>query len=81
MCYNAGMNDPTNDIDLILPFDDHDLDGMSVSEAIDQLIEEGYTEEEAKRMVGDYDPDDDYCYGDDDLDRDIPDFIDDGDFE
>jgi hypothetical protein len=75
------MNEPTNDSDLILPYDDCDLDGMSESEAIEQLIEEGYTEEEAKRMIGDYDADDDYCYGEDDLDRDVPDFIEDGDFE
>jgi hypothetical protein len=74
------MNDPTNDTDLILPFDDCDLDGMSVSEAIEELINDGYTEEEAKRMVGNYDPnEDEYCF--DDNDRDIPDFIDDGDFE
>ena len=53
---------------------------MTEAEAIAELVEEGYTEEEAKRMIGEYDADDDeYCF--DDNDRDIPDFIDDGDFE
>lgn len=55
------------------PFvDDEDL--------VMELIAEGYSEEEARRMVGDYDPED-YFYGDDGLDRDVPDFVDDGDFE
>lgn len=76
------MNNPsdTNDIDLTLPYDDCDLDGMSDSETRAILAEEGYTPEEIDRMMGQYE-EDDYCYGDDDLDRDVPDFIDDGNFE
>lgn len=58
------------------------LDDVTEEEAIAELVEDGYSEEEAKRMVGLYESDEDeYCYGDDDLDRDVPDFIDDGDFE
>lgn len=80
--YDPDYADETNDTDLILPYDDSDLDGLSQSESIAMLMEEGYSEEEATRMVGLYDSDeDDYCYGDDDLDRDVPDFVDDGDFE
>lgn len=85
MWYHAGMNDhtndyPSNDTDLVLPYDDCDLDGMSDSEIRAMLKEEGYTPDEIDRMMGGYDADD-YQYGDDDLDRDVPDFIDDGDFE
>jgi hypothetical protein len=82
--YNAGMNNPY-DIDSDYDNDDHAydscLDDVTEAEAIAELVEDGYSEEEAKRMVGLYDSDDDYCYGEDDLDRDVPDFIDDGDFE
>jgi hydroxymethylpyrimidine pyrophosphatase-like HAD family hydrolase len=54
----------TNDTDTDSPFD---------------LIAEGYSKEEAKRMAGEYDADDDeYCFGDGD--RDIPDFVDEEDF-
>jgi hypothetical protein len=53
---------------------------MSDSEIRAMLAEEGYTPDEIDRMMGDYEADD-YQYGDDDLDRDVPDFIDDGDFE
>lgn len=75
MCYNAPM---TNDS---YQYDD-DLDDMTDDEAIAMLIDDGYTVDEAKRMVGIYDPDDDeYCFGGDDLDRDIPDFVDDEDFD
>ena len=78
------MNNPSdiNDTDMILPYDDCDLEGMSDSETRAMLEEEGYTTEEIDRMMGLYaDDGDDYCYGEDDLDRDVPDFIDDGDFE
>jgi hypothetical protein len=74
------MNDSTNDSDLILPYDDCDLEGMSDSEIRAMLEEEGYTLDEIDRMMGLYDSDE-YQYGEDDLDRDVPDFIDDGDFE
>lgn len=74
----------TNDYD---PQDDEimyddSLDDMNDAEAIELLMNEGYSEEEAKRMVGLYDyDDDDTCYGDDDLDRDVPDFVDEEDFD
>lgn len=71
-------NDYDNDEDYSY---DACLDDLTEDEAIAELVEEGYTEEEAKRMIGEYDADDEFCYGDDDLDRDVPDFIDDGDFE
>lgn len=79
------MNNP-HDIDNDYDNNDHGydscLDDVTEEEAIAELVEDGYSEEEAKRMVGLYDSDEDeYCYGDDDLDRDVPDFIDDGDFE
>jgi hypothetical protein len=51
------------------------------------LIAEGYSQEEALRMVGDYDPDEfdpETCYGIDSLERDVPDledFVDPEDFE
>ena len=50
------MNNPsdTNDIDLTLPYDDCDLDGMSDSETRAILAEEGYTPEEIDRMMGQY---------------------------
>lgn len=57
------------------------LDDITEEEAIAELVEEGYTEEEAKRMIGEYDADEEFCYGDDDLDRDVPDYVDDEDFE
>ena len=75
------MNEPTNDTDMILPYDDCDLEGMSDSETRAMLEEEGYTPDEIDRMMGLYESDDEYCYGEDDLDRDVPDFIEDGDFE
>ena len=77
MCYNAYMNEPTNDNEDFAY--DSCLDELTEQEAIAELMEEGYSEEEAKRMIGDYDADE-YCY-DDDTDRDVPDFMDGGDFE
>ena len=70
--------DPNDD----LLFDDT-LDDMTDEEAIEMLVAEGYSREEAERMVGLYDADDedDTCYGSDDLDRDIPDFVDEEDFD
>lgn len=62
------------------------------ADLVDELVAEGYSLEEALRMVGDYEPDEfdpETCYGIDDLDRDLPDddsfdsteFVDDEDFE
>ena len=62
-----------------IPYDSM-IDDLTDEEAIAELMEEGYSEEEARRMAGDYDADEYYGF-DDDSDRDIPDFIDDGDFE
>lgn len=80
MWYNAPMTNPydpnteddTNDSDL-MPYDD----SYDVEEMVAELMSEGYTEEEARRMAGEYDysdEEDEYGYGNDDLDRDIPDF-------
>lgn len=67
---------PLADVEPDYTFDEEDDDLMR------ELIAEGYSLEEARRMVGDGDfDDDDYAYGTDDLDRDVPDFVDDGDFE
>jgi hypothetical protein len=74
MSNSPDTNDTDIDTDLI-PYDDTFNDEDFVAE----LIAEGYSEEEAKRMAGEYDADDDeYCFGDDD--RDIPDFVDEEDF-
>jgi hypothetical protein len=70
----------TNDIDTDSPFDliPYD-DTFNDEDFVAELIAEGYSEEEAKRMAGEYDADDDeYCFGDGD--RDIPDFVDEEDF-
>ena len=74
MSNSPDTNDTDIDTDLI-PYDDTFNDEDFVAE----LIAEGYSEEEAKRMAGEYDADDDeYCFGDND--RDIPDFVDEEDF-
>jgi hypothetical protein len=73
--YDPNYEDDTNDSDL-MPYDDANDDEDLVAE----LLAEGYSEEEARRMVGDYNADEFYGF-EDDSDRDIPDFIDDGDFE
>lgn len=80
MWYHACMKEPTNDIEIVLPYDDCDLEGMSDTEIRAMLQEEGYPPEEIDRMMGLYEADD-YCYDGDDLDRDVPDFMDGGDFE
>jgi len=70
----------TNDIDTDSPFDliPYD-DTFNDEDFVAELIAEGYSEEEAKRMAGEYDADDDeYCF--DDNDKDIPDFVDEEDF-
>lgn len=81
MCYNGRMtNDYGPEYDEEIMYDDT-IDDMTDDEAIETLVSEGYTEEEAKRMVGLYDADDDETsYGYDDLDRDVPDFVDEEDF-
>jgi len=74
MSNSPDTNDTDSPFDLI-PYDDTFNDEDFVAE----LIAEGYSEEEAKRMAGEYDADDDeYCFGDGD--RDIPDFVDEEDF-
>ena len=61
---------------------DDTIDDLTDDEAIEMLCDEGYSYEEAKRMVVLYDADDDdICYGSDDLDRDVPDYTDDEDRE
>jgi hypothetical protein len=73
--YDPNYEDDTNDSDL-MPYDDANDDEDLVAE----LLAEGYSEDEARRMVGDYNADEFYGF-EDDSDRDIPDFVDDGDFE
>ena len=76
MSNSPDTNDIDTDIDTdLIPYDDTFNDEDFVAE----LIAEGYSVEEAKRMAGEYDADDDeYCFGD--CDRDIPDFVDEEDF-
>jgi hypothetical protein len=59
---------PLKGVEPDFDFDEEDEDIMR------ELLAEGYSIAEARRMIGgaDYD-DDDYGYGDDDLDRDVPD--------
>ena len=64
---------------------DDTTDEMTREEAIAELMEEGYTRDEATRMIGDYDPDEfepDYKSDipDDWFDA-VADFVDPGDFE
>ena len=70
-----------NDDDLAY---DNSVEELTDEEAIEELMEEGYTEEEARRMLGDYDPDD-YTDHDDDIpemsDFDASDLVDDEDFD
>ncbi len=73
--YDHNYEDDTNDSDL-MPYDD----AFDDEDLVAELLAEGYSEDEARRMVGDYNADEFYGF-EDDSDRDIPDFIDDGDFE
>lgn len=63
---------------------DSSVDELTDEEAIAELVEEGYTEEEARRMMGDYDHDE-YHEHDDDIpdtaDIDPADLVDDEDFD
>lgn len=65
-----------------IPYDEADL--FDTEEMVAELVGDGYTEEEARRMVGDYDPDD-YREHDDDIpemeDFDAEDFVDEEDFD
>ena len=73
---------PDNSFDNRIPYDEADV--FDVDEMMDELMAEGYTEEEALRMIGDYDPDD-YREHDDDIpdmeDFDAEDFVDEEDFD
>ncbi len=60
--------DDTNDTDTVIPYDD----SFSEEEFVAELMAEGYSEDEARRMAGEYDPED-YYGSDDSVDRDIPD--------
>jgi hypothetical protein len=63
---------------------DSTIEEMTDEEAIEELMDEGYTEAEARRMIGEYDVDD-YTNHDDDIpdmgDIDPRDFIDEEDFD
>lgn len=75
-------NNDTPEYDTDLPYDSM-IDDLTDEEAIAELMEEGYSEAEARRMLGDYDPDNDYTEHDDDIPDmdDFRDFVDDEDFE
>ena len=87
--YNAGMtylpynSDPNEYDNDILSY----AEGFSEEDYVADLMAEGYTEDEARRMAGEYEPDD--YDGEIDLDRDVPDmddfqgddFVDEEDFD
>jgi hypothetical protein len=66
--YNSDPNEYDNDI---LSY----AEGYSEEDFVAELMSEGYSEDEARRMAGDYDADD-YDGGETDLDRDVPDMAD-----
>ena len=72
------------DLDTYDDYDRYDntVDDLTDEEAIEELVAEGYTEEEAIRMIGEQDSDDFYGLNDesDDL-PDYADYCDDEDFE
>lgn len=78
--YNRRMAYPDNDIE----YYDDELSDLSREDAIAELMNEGYSEEEATRMIGDYDPEE-YHEHDDDIpemeDFDAEDFVDEEDFD
>ena len=84
VCYTARM-DIDNDYDNTDEQYDSTVEEISDEEAIAELVEEGYTEAEARRMIGEYDADDDFREHDDDIpdmeDFDAQDFVDYDDFE
>jgi uncharacterized protein YoaH (UPF0181 family) len=73
---------PDNSFNNRIPYDEADL--FDADEMVDELMAEGYSEEEALRMIGDYDPDE-YREHDDDIpemdDFDSRDFVDEEDFD
>ena len=77
-------HDNTNDYDNDLAYDSS-VDDLTDEEAIAELMEEGYSEEEARRMLGEYESDETYYDHDDDIpdmgDIDPMDYSDDEDFE
>lgn len=81
MPYHGGMTNPDH-----IPYDESDL--YDTNDAIIELMNEGYSRDEATRMVGDYDPEE-YEGSEVDLDRDVPDmddfdadeFVDEEDFD
>ena len=77
-------HDNTNDYDNDLAYDSS-VDDLTDEEAIAELMEEGYSEEEARRMLGEYDYDEKYYDHDDDIpdmdDFDPRDLIDEEDFD
>jgi len=78
MTYDKNNPEYENEI----PYDSM-IDDLTDEEAIAELMEEGYSEEEARRMLGDYDSDETYYDHDDDIPDmdDFRDFVDDEDFE
>ena len=75
-------SNPDNSFNNRIPYDDADL--YDTEEMVAELMAEGYSEEEALRMIGDYDPDE-YREHDDDIpemdDFDASDFVDEEDFD
>lgn len=71
-----------NDLDLAY---DSSIEDLTDEEAIEELVAEGYSEAEARRMLGEYDADEDFREHDDDIpemgDFDARDLVDDEDFE
>lgn len=67
--YDNNPND-INDTE-IMPYDD----AFDPDEFVAELMAEGYSEEEARRMAGEYDPDEYYGLdaADNEITRDIPD--------
>jgi len=78
MTYDHDNPEYENDI----PYDSM-IDDLTDEEAVMELMEEGYSEEEARRMLGDYESDETYYDHDDDIPDmdDFRDFVDDEDFE
>ncbi len=80
--YTARM-DIDNDYDNTADQYDSTIEEMTDEEAIEELMAEGYSEAEARRMIGEYDSDEDYTEQDDDIPDydDYRDFVDEEDFD
>lgn len=78
MTYDNDNPEYENDI----PYDSM-IDDLTDEEAVAELMEEGYSEEEARRMLGEYESDETYYDHDDDIpDMDeFRDLIDEEDFD